>query len=376
MSHRYGFALLALFGLLAIGRCQDPPPAPARPGLFDGRTGALREKLLAAEGGTQESEAAVVRGLIWLARHQQGNGRWKLDGPFPDKGNANDEAATGLGLLPFLGAGKTHKLDSNNTYKMVVDKGLRHLLSIQDKRTGAFSRDMYAHALCAMAISEAYGMTQDAELKKPAQMALNFIVAAQHAGGGWRYAPGQDGDTSVTGWQVMALKTGLAAGLDVPARTFRKAQDYLYAVVDEKTEGYGYTDGRPTKSMTAVALLCRQFLQGWSSANPRLIKGVDNYIKANPPKENIKDVYYYYYAAQVMHHYGGDDWKNWNKANRDLLINTQDKDPKRPEAFGSWTPAGDQWGVTGGRLMVTSLNILSLEVYYRHPPLYSLKEGS
>ena len=212
-------------------------------------------------------------------------------------------------------------------------------------------------------------------LKKPAQAAINFIVSAQHTAGGWRYSPGQAGDTSVSGWQIMALKSGLMCGLDVPAATLRKAQNYLDAVVDP-TEGYGYTDPQPTKTMTAVALLCRQYLQGWGPQNLRMIKAVDTYIKPNPPRAEVKDCYYYYYATQVMHHFGGDEWKLWNNRNRELLVKTQNTDRGKLDVCGSWSPAGDQWGGTGGRLMVTSLNLLSLEVYYRYLPLYYRDNGA
>ena len=76
--------------------------------------------------------------------------------------------------------------------------------------------------------------------------------------------------------------------------------------------------------MTAVALLCRQNLQGWSPQNLRLIKAIDNYIKPNSPRQFRKDIYYDYYATQVMHHFGGADWKAWNEKMRDVLIKTQE----------------------------------------------------
>jgi len=273
-------------------------------------------------------------------------------------------------LLLFLGAGKTHKASKDNVYDKTVDKALNALLGLQDKRTGAFSRDMYAHGLATIAITEAFGLSQDYSLKKPAQLAINFILKAQHEGGGWRYSPGQAGDTSVSGWQIMALKSGLLAGLDVPPLALRKAQTFLDSVVAPSTEGSGYTDPNPTPTMTAVALLCRQYLSGWGRQNLRLIKAVDNHIKPNSPRPERKDVYYYYYATQVMHNLGGDDWKAWNAKMRDILITSQDDDPNQPTKWGSWSPAGDQWGRNGGRLMVTSLNLLTLEVYYRYLPLY------
>jgi hypothetical protein len=315
------------------------------------------------DGATAESEAAVDRGLEWLVRVQSNDGRWKLDGPFPDKGNANDAAGTALGLLPFLGAGCTHK---TGKHRKTVDAGLRRLLEFQDRETGSFSRDMYAHGLCMLAVCEACGMTDDPALKKAAQRAVDWTVRAQHGGGGWRYQPGQAGDTSVTTGQVVALKAATLAGLEVPKATLRKAATYLDNVLDGSTEGYGYVGPNPTPTMTAAALLCRETLQEWDARNKRLGRGIVNFVKPNYPTLNRKDIYYHYYATQTMHRYGGADWKAWNEKMRDLLVNTQEKDDAGDTKRGSWSPAGDNWGRTGGRLMQTSLSVLTLEVYYRY----------
>src|SRR6185369_11717535 len=109
----------------------------------------------------------------------------------------------------------------------------------------------------------------------------------------------------------------------------------------------------------AVGLLCRQFVQGWGPQNLRLIKGINANLKPTPPGTR-KDAYYHYYATQVMYHFGGDAWKEWNGNMRDLLVRTQEADMTGPN-FGSWSSAGDAWGNAGGRLMVTSLNVLTLE---------------
>src|SRR5262249_13071105 len=130
-----------------------------------------------------------------------------------------------------------------------------------------------------------------------------------------------------------------------------------------------YTDGNaPIKTTTAVAILARQQLEGWGPQNPRMATAIKNYFKPNLPKTGLSDVYFYYYATQVMHNVGGEDWTNWNVKNRDVLIDSQNSGNANPALEGSWDPKSDQWGRTGGRLMVTSLNLLSLEVYYRYPP--------
>src|SRR5262249_49114631 len=162
----------------------------------------------------------------------------------------------------------------------------------------------------------------------------------------------QAGDTSVVGWQVMALKSAQMAGLDVPERVMKKATEYLDSVTNRANEGYGYVDGSNTPTMSAVGLLCRQYLQAWGPQNIRMIKGIDNNIKTTQPGAS-KNIYFYYYATQVLHHFGGQAWKDWNVKMRQDLIQNQimtgvDK--------GSWNSVGDAHGAAGGRLMVTSLS--------------------
>ena len=88
------------------------------------------------------------------------------------------------------------------------------------------------------------------------------------------------------------------------------------------------------------------------------------------PQNPQRDTYYWYYATQVMFHMGGDRWKKWYGNLYPMLIRSQKKEG---EYAGSWEPNGripDAWGRFGGRLYVTTLNLLSLEVYYRHLPIY------
>ncbi|HEV3447383.1 MAG TPA: prenyltransferase/squalene oxidase repeat-containing protein [Gemmataceae bacterium] len=356
------------------------------PGSIGGRSGSTREQLVREGGGNTETEAAVAKGLAWLVKHQAPDGHWSLDGFYQHGhcncngiGQNNDIAATAFGLLPLLGAGETHKkkeVKDQISYRLNVQRALDFLIRKQ-ARDGNFGGGMYAHGLATIAMCEAYGLTSDPRLKLSAQAAINYIRAAQSEGGGWRYEPRMGGDTSVVGWQVMALKSGQMAGLEVDDNknpTLSRATKFLNSVMTADGGGYGYTTNDPTETMSAVGLLCRLYL-GTGTRNTGIINGV-NRLKKSPPG-SITSMYYYYYATQVLHHVGGKDWEEWNNKMRPYLLARQDqgKTPGRPHQRGSWGPAGDPHAGAGGRLMITSLSVLTLEVYYRHLPLYRRDMG-
>ena len=102
---------------------------------------------------------------------------------------------------------------------------------------------------------------------------------------------------------------------------------------------------------------------GWKQDNPALQKGIE-FLDRNGPSG---DMYYNYYATQVMCHYGGDPWKRWNERMREQLVRKQIKGEGHDK--GSWTPGGGV-SASGGRLYETSLYIMTLEIYYRHQPIY------
>jgi hypothetical protein len=346
--------------------------------------GPSREQRLIDGGGTKGSEEAVQKALYWLSEHQNYDGSWtfshekapRCHGSCEDPGSTPGKiAATAMALLPFLGTGQTHL---EGQYKRNIELGLRFLvrsMRIQGD-LGSLYEDsggqMYGHGLAMIALCEAYGMTHDQFLREPAQAGINFIAEAQDPiGGGWRYMPRQTGDTSVVGWQLMALKSAEMAYLKVPPATVRKAGYFLDSVQSDRGSIYGYLRperGRP--ATTAIGLLCRMYL-GWKRDNAALQNGVrilsamGPSIDSTPMQDNM---YYNYYATQVMHHYGGSEWRRWNQVMREYLIKTQ---ARHGHETGSWYFDGSDLGSpAGGRLYCTSMAAMTLEVYYRHMPLY------
>ncbi|MAR13467.1 MAG: squalene--hopene cyclase [Blastopirellula sp.] len=336
-----------------------------------GREKGMKKALLGAYGGTATTEAAVAMALEWLKRNQERDGMWSLKGPYSNGSlTENRLAATAMALLAFQGAGHTHQ---SGEHKRVVDRAWKTVIKLQDA-DGNFFRGgpapahhrLYTQAQITIALCELYGMTKDSAFRDPAQKALDYAIKAQSPAGGWRYVPREDADTSVTGWFVMALQSGLMAGLEVQSPALDSISKYLDNASTDGGSGYAYKPGQAeTPTMTAEGLLCRQYL-GWKKDDPRLVKGVDR-VAGNPINWRDQNVYYWYYATQVMHHMEGQHWNDWNEVLRETVPAKQVKTGKEK---GSWDPMVDRWGNHGGRLYTTCLCTYMLEVYYRHLPIY------
>ena len=359
---------------------------------FDGRRN--REGGNGAAG--PETEETIEKGLAFLARFQRRDGSWSLQQFAAFDGVSaidSDTAATGLSLLAFQGAGYNHQ---QYQYKDLLQRSVDFMLANQQANgdyyiaQGTASNQvarLYGHAIATLAMCEAYGMTQDPRIKDSVQQALNFIIESQHVErGGWRYTPGREADLSVTGWMMMAVESGRRAGLEIPDETYRGIKNFLDASQDAKKpfmhayNPYAPSNARQgqgrvsSKTMTSVGLLMRLY-NGMEKTSEIAERGA-LYLGENLPSirrtkdASLRDTYYWYYATQFMYHMGGQHWKQWNDRLHPLLVNGQEQEG---DLAGSWDPrrpVPDRWGPHAGRLYVTTMNLLSLEVHYRHLPLY------
>jgi len=332
-----------------------------------GRSGATKDKLLKAGGGNTESEAAVARGLAWLARKQLRDGSWEFDG----SAKGEKVAATGMALLPFLAAGETHK--SGKKYKRTVENGLNWLMARVGSGGSMGTNNMYAHAIATVALCEAAGMTRDPNVKAKATQAVMFIVHAQGRNGSWGYtgpAP-SEGDTSIVGWQIQALASAKLAEIKFEKdKVYKEANKFLESVSTDSGSKYGYREKGESLSLTPVGLLSRYYMGEMGPRHPAYGRGVEFLKQKMLPNKGFFDMYYYYYATQVVHFYDGPDWhKVWNPKMRDLLVELQRKGGG-DDLLGSWDKDQGFIGGACGRLGTTCLALLTLEVYYRHLPLY------
>lgn len=337
---------------------------------FASRQAAARAAGVARHGGSGESEAAVERGLDWLARHQASDGSWRFDlsdchcdGGCSCPGTVTSTtAATGVALLPFLGAGHTHE---EGRHRETVTRGLYYLMSRMQltPRGGDLSEGtMYGHGVAALALAEALGMTGDRMLLPYVRDATRFIETAQDLhGGGWRYLPGQAGDTTVTAWQLAALKSSTLAGVPAPSPTIDGVCRFLDRVQVRDGEGYGYLAPQDRPCTSAIGLLCRIYTAWPQEAS--LDRGLTRLAKGGPDPEQV---YQNFYLSQALLLRGHPLWKRWNARNREQLVTRQ---ARRGHEAGSWSFVEVDTR-PGGRLGHTALAVLTLEVYYRLLPIY------
>lgn len=360
--------------------------------------GSRRERALAA-GGSDETEQAVEAALAWLAQTQSAGGQWEarrfgagqeswINGQNRQGAGAKaDAGVTGLALLAYLGAGYTHL---QGDYQETVAAALEYLLRIQDP-SGHLAGNadpyafMYCHGMACLALGEAYAMTRDKSLEPAVRRAVDYTLSAQHSQtGGWRYRPGEVGDTSQLGWQLMALMSAEHAGVAVPHRSYLLASRFLDSVAAGTSRGLASyrPQERPTSSMTAEALVCRYLLAARESAarsrgsppEPQFALAVSTEREATAfllrelPGTSHDNVYYWYYGTLAMYQAGGEAWQRWNQALAKTLLARQ---RRAGHLAGSWDP-DRVWGNHGGRVYSTAMCALCLEVYYRYLPLYRL----
>ncbi|MDR2762944.1 MAG: terpene cyclase/mutase family protein [Planctomycetaceae bacterium] len=368
------------------------------------RSNAARNRLFANDAAGKRGEDAIEAALEWFVAHQDKSdssfaGSWSFDfsescGRCRNSGTHKSRvAATAIVTLAFLGAGYTHEKSPNNKYQKAVDDALYYLVThtIDTDLGGALNHGlegMYSHGIATIALCEAAAMQKNSTkniLRLKAQDALRFIENAQdRIGGGWRYKPNESGDISVTAWQVMALKSGKIANLNISGPVLYKVNDFLdsvefnggrkyyYLPIDYNcpiTEQFHGTGGDSAWTCSATGLLLRMYLT-WEPGSNELDEGVNFIAKRGPLRTANGDftcnLYYAYYGTLLMHHFGESYWDDWYKELRDFLVKTQSKSGHES---GSWF-FPDSYCDKGGRLFNTALAVLILETPYRYLPLY------
>jgi hypothetical protein len=343
--------------------------------------------------GGPTPDDAVLAALKWLSRHQNPDGSWGVQGyvaqcgrihagrctPNPDSASADFDAV--------LGAGFSHLSKDTHDgicFGDVVRKGLQWFVSHQDvdgflgPRTG--HKEMYNHAIGALALTEAYGLTGSPLFKDNAQKSIDYLIGAQNPARGWRYsAKCGDNDTSVSGWAIMALKSADLSGIPFPRSAYDGAKAWLDEVTEDSYGRVGYTFKGTGKvfcahnqhfdhqeALTAISVMSRIFIE--HKADSKVKAGAELLMRDLPTYGGGKtDFYAWYYQALALFQFDGPSgpmWTRWSKSMLEAVVKPQNVRSSGCKD-GSWEPV-DRWGCEGGRVYATAINALTLEVFYRY----------
>jgi hypothetical protein len=284
---------------------------------------------------TPETEAAIKKGLDFLASRQQ------EDGSFAASGYGRNVAVCSLAGMAFMSSGST---PMRGPYGLHVNRCLDYVLShaqesgfVVDEGSASHG-PMYCHGFATLFLAEAYGMTMRADLRDKLSKAVRLIVETQNDQGGWRYQPQRnDADISVTVCQMMSLRAAKNAGIYVPNATRDKCVEYVKK--SQNADGgfmymvHGGASAFPRSAAGVVAL----YTAGYEGKEIEL--GLKYLMKQLPRGEASPGHYFYghYYAVQAMWHAGGEWWQKWYPAIRDEL--TKSGSPHRQREDGSWMDA-------------------------------------
>jgi len=356
---------------------------------YENRRGEEKARALKLHGGDQATEAAVARGLAYLASVQQRDGAWGRSQARDEKYGQIAVGKTGLVLLAFLGAGHTHR--SGSEYQAVVQRAVAYLTGLQDTASGHFGdAEAYGHGIATYALAECLAMTGDPALRAHVELAVRTILAQQNTerdprlAGGWNYfyPDGRQYDrwprTAITAWQVMALESARLSGLSVPDEAFAAAERFLVHARDDvaghwrynhdTTRYYATLPASTPAGMFALSLLgadltgsdfddLRRFVLERKPNGYRYVDD-DQFVR-----RGTGNLYFWYYGTLAMFRAGGASWASWNEAMKRTLLPAQAAD-------GSWQPIDPYARYARDdeqdKSYTTALCVLSLEIYYRY----------
>jgi hypothetical protein len=331
-------------------------------------------------------DAAVERGLVWLASQQQ------EDGLFPTL-ETGQPAVTSLCAMAFVSHGHA---PGNGQYGNRLEQATDFILSCQ-KHNGLIAKAgidrsaiyrgvdadhgtcmAYNHAISSLAVSELYGMTAP-ERARPMENVIKKALAAtllmqrwpkdnDSDKGGWRYINDggeTDSDLSVTGWNLMFLRSAQNAGFNVPKQAIEDAVTYIRRCYSKKYGTFEYwidhPDGR-TRAMAGAGILAlahagyHNSMEAQSAGAWLLTQKFEPYNQSiQNPSTPVVDRYHYslFNSCQAMYQLGGKYWQEFFPRTVSVLLANQQPD-------GSWPADAHRVDGTFGSAYTTALVLMTL----------------
>ncbi len=309
-----------------------------------------------------KTEVAVEKAIAWLVTQQDENGCFK---------GKHKNTYTALSCMALMSAGY---FPGCSVYGENIRKGIMFLTTAAQKENGYFGYDggtMYAHGICCLALTEAYGIMPEQEdntrIRNALSAGLKVIISSQRQNrdvhfGGWRYKPdGKDSDLSVTAWQILALRSAQNCMIDLPQKTIDDALLYIHSCYNEKIPGFCYMPGAgESPAMRTAGAVCLMALGANNSEDDKnkILKSTEFLKKGKVPESNH---FYYmcYYLINASNMLGDECRKAMIPPIEEKLLSLQ----KETGEFEKYS------GFDGG-VYSTAFSIICLTVSNQYLPIF------
>lgn len=310
-------------------------------------------------------EAAIDKGLKWMAKTQSSSGHWHAGGTYPT-------AMTSLAGTAFTASGST---TTQGPYAKNIQRAVNFLLT-KVRKNGLIGDPMhqdnrytYGHGFAMLFLSQVLGEEEDAERREELMdvltRAVDFSCKAQATTGGWGYVSAKDqpnfdeGSTTIT--QVQGLRACRNAGIVVPGEAIDKAKEYIYGCKNADG-GISYSSRNRGSSRPAITAAALATLYNAGAYDSKQVPEMLEFCK-----KNLKDLsegpnafghwhYTYLYYSQVMYRQGEKEWAPFRDKLYNRIVSEQLSD-------GSW-----QGQVAP--IYVTSCNLIMLQLDKAYLPIY------
>jgi hypothetical protein len=328
-------------------------------------TSLIKPRAARAAKADPKFDAAIEKGLKWVAKTQSAIGHWTAGG-YPT-------AMTALAGTALVASGST---TIQGPYAKQIRKSVDYLLSPQKLRPNGLigdpttdNRYTYGHGFSMLFLSQVLGEEEDEERREELVAALekacNFSGQAQTPSGGWGYVSAKDGNNfdegSTTITQVQGLRACRNAGIVVPGEVIDRAKEYIYSCKNPDG-GISYSSRNRGSSRPAITAAALATLYNAGDYDSKHVPEMLDYCKKN--LQNLSEGpnsfghwhYTYLYYSQVVYRQGNKEWEPFRDKLYGHII-------KEQQADGSWTG-------NIGPIYVTACNLIMMQLDRAYLPIY------